>query len=200
MLKNLDNQLMKKDKRILEKIATLLDVHYKSQKAEFVPEKTTIPLISPSYGKEEVVEAIESMISTWVTMGGKVRSFEESFAKYIGTKYAVMVNSGSSANLLALSVLSHPEVRKIQRGDEIITPAVTWATTVYPIVNVGAKPVFIDVDADTYTLNTDSLESAISKKTSALMPVHLLGNPCDMNRLTKVVKKHDLVMIEDTCE
>ena len=200
MLKNLDNQLMKKDKRILEKIATLLDVHYKSQKAEFVPGKTTIPLISPSYGKEEVVEAIESMISTWVTMGGKVRSFEESFAKYIGTKYAVMVNSGSSANLLALSVLSHPEVRKIQRGDEIITPAVTWATTVYPIVNVGAKPVFIDVDADTYTLNTDSLESAISKKTSALMPVHLLGNPCDMNRLTKVVKKHDLVMIEDTCE
>lgn len=191
---------MKKDKKILEKITALLDAHYKSQKVEFVPGKTTIPLISPSYGKEEVVEAIESMISTWVTMGRKVRIFEESFAKYIGTKYAIMVNSGSSANLLALSVLSHPEVRKIQREDEIITPAVTWATTVYPIVNVGAKPVFIDVDADTYTLNIDSMESAISKKTSALMPVHLLGSPCNMNRLTKIAKKYDLVMIEDTCE
>lgn len=200
MLKSLNNQLMKNDKSVLEKIAKLLDAYYKTQKVKFVPGVTTIPLISPSYGKEEILEAIDSMISTWVTMGKKVKSFEESFARYIGTKYAVMVNSGSSANLLALSVLSHPTIKKIQKGDEIITPAVTWSTTVYPIVNVGAKPVFIDVDADTYTVNTDSLESAISKKTSALMPVHLLGNPCDMNKLTKITKKHNLVMVEDTCE
>jgi len=191
---------MKKEKKVLQKIEKLLDEYYKSKKVNFVPGKTTIPLISPSYGKEEVVEALSSMISTWVTMGKKVRSFEESFARYIGTKYAVMVNSGSSANLLALSVLSHPEVRKIQRGDEIITPAVTWATTVYPIVNVGAKPIFVDVDIETYTINTDSLESAISKKTSALIPVHLLGNPCDMKKLSKVAKKQDLIIVEDTCE
>lgn len=191
---------MKQEKIVLQKIEKILEKHYNQKKTDFVPGKTTIPLISPSYGKEEIIEALSSMISTWVTMGNKVKSFEESFAKYIGTKYAVMVNSGSSANLLALSILSHPEIKKVQKGDEIITPAVTWATTVYPIVNVGAKPVFVDVDLDTYTVNTDSVESAISKKTSALMPVHLLGNPCSMKKLSKVAKKQDLIIVEDTCE
>ena len=191
---------MEKEKKVLHKIEKILDLYYNDKKTKFVPGKTTIPLISPSYGKDEVVEALSSMISTWVTMGKKVKLFEDSFAKYNGVKYAVMVNSGSSANLLALSVLSHPEVKKIQRGDEIITPAVTWATTVYPIVNVGAKPVFVDVDIETYTIDTKLIESAISKKTSALMPVHLLGNPCDMNKLSDLTKNHDLVMIEDTCE
>jgi len=191
---------MKKEKEVLHKIEKILDQYYKNKKTKFTPGKTTIPLISPSYGKDEVVEALSSMVSTWVTMGKKVKLFEESFAKYNGVKYAVMVNSGSSANLLALSVLSHPTVKKIQRGDEIITPAVTWATTVYPIVNIGAKPVFVDVDIETYTMNTKLTESAISKKTSAIMPVHLLGNPCDMNRLSKLSKNHNLAMVEDTCE
>ena len=191
---------MKKDKEVLQKIEKILDKYYTEKNTHFTPGKTTIPLISPSYGKEEIIEAMSSMISTWVTMGEKVKSFEKSFAKYTGTKYAVMVNSGSSANLLALSILSHPVIKKIKKGSEIITPAVTWATTVYPIVNIGAKPVFVDVDLDTYTLNTDSVESAISKKTSAIMPVHLLGNPCNMTKLSKIAKKQEISIIEDTCE
>lgn len=191
---------MKKDEQLLKKIGKILDIHYKRKNPEFNPGKTTIPLISPSYGKEEVIEAIDSMISTWVTMGDKVRKFEKLFAQYIGVKYAVMVNSGSSANLLALSILAHPAVKKIQKNEEIVTPAVTWATTVYPIVNVGAKPVFVDVDLDTYTMNMENVKSAISKKTCALMPVHLLGNPCDMINLSKISKKENLMMIEDTCE
>ena len=190
----------KPEPQVLKKIEKILASHYANKKKEFIPGKTKIPLISPSYGKEEVIEALESMVSTWVTMGTKVRAFEEKFAKYIGTKYAVMVNSGSSANLLALSVLSHPEVKRIKQQTEIITPAVTWATTVYPIVNVRAKPVFVDVDAETYTIKTESVEAAVTKKTSALLPVHLLGNACNMAKIMKISKMNNLSLIEDTCE
>ena len=111
-----------------------------------------------------------------------------------------MVNSGSSANLLALSILSHPKNKKIMAGDEIITPAVTWATTVYPMININTKPVFIDVEPDTYTINTKSVKESISNKTSAIMPVHLLGNSCNMDEINKISKKNNLSLIEDSCE
>jgi CDP-6-deoxy-D-xylo-4-hexulose-3-dehydrase len=186
--------------KIQEKINQLIDQYYSEPKEEFKPNKTIIPLISPSYGKEEVEEAMASLLSSWVTMGTKVKKFEEQFAKYIGTKYAVMVNSGSSANLLALSVLSHPNISKIKKDSEIITPAVTWATTVYPMINVGVKPVFVDVDLDTYCINVEEMKSAVSKKTSAIMPVHLLGNSCKMDDILKVANGNDLSVIEDACE
>lgn len=185
---------------VLGQIEKLLNNYYKNKKTEFIPGKTIIPLISPSYGKEEVLESLESLLSTWVTAGKKVRKFEKDFARYIGTKFAVMVNSGSSANLLALSILSNPQIKKIKKHNEIITPAVTWATTVYPIINVGATPLFVDVDSETYTINTDLVESAISKKTSVLMPVHLIGNTCDMRKLGKLSKSYNLTLIEDSCE
>jgi CDP-4-dehydro-6-deoxyglucose reductase, E1 len=161
-----------------------------------------VPLAVPPYSWEEVCEALDSMLTMKTTMGEKVRRFEKSFAKYVGTRYAVMVNSGSSANLLALSVLSNPSFgsNRIRKGDEIITPAVTWATTVYPIANVGAKPVFIDVDRKTYNIDADKIEQAITKKTKAIMPVHLLGFPSDMKKIKKIAGKHDLHVIEDSCE
>lgn len=189
-----------KKQRLQKKINQLFDEYYSEPKEEFKPNKTIIPLISPSYGKEEVGEAVSSLLSTWVTMGTKVSKFEKQFAKYIGTKYAVMVNSGSSANLLALSILSHPNISKVKRGSEIITPAVTWATTVYPMINVGLKPVFVDVDLDTYCINVEEMKSAISKKTSAIMPVHLLGNSCKMDNILKFANKNNLSIIEDACE
>ena len=135
-------------------------------------------------------------------MDKKVKKFEEKFAKYIGIKHEIMVNSGSSANLLALSILSNDTMqkKKIKAGDEIITPALTWATTVYPIANIGAKPVFVDVDLDTRNINTEKIESAITKKTKAIMPVHLLGYPCNMEKIMQIAKKHDLYVIEDACE
>ncbi len=164
--------------------------------------KSHVPLAVPPYGWEEVCEALDSMLSMKTTMGDKVRKFEESFAKYIGTKYAVMVNSGSSANLLALSVLSNSSFGndRIKKGDEVITPAVTWATTVYPIVNVGAKPVFVDVDRQTYNIDADKIELAITKKTKAIMPVHLLGFPSDMKKIKRIAGKYGLHVIEDSCE
>lgn len=161
-----------------------------------------VPLAIPPYSWEEVCEALDSMLSMKTTMGEKVKKFEESFAQYIGTRYGIMVNSGSSANLLALSILSNPEFgsNRIKNGDEIITPAVTWATTVYPIVNVGAKPVFVDVDKKTYNIDADKIEQAITKKTKAIMPVHLLGYPSDMKKIKRIADKHDLHIIEDSCE
>ena len=131
----------------LDKVRPFVRKHFqKTGKQEFVPGKTKIPLIIPSYGAEEVEEALESMLSTWVTMGKKVKRFEEMFAEYLGSEHAVMVNSGSSANLLTLSVLTNPLLEDhIVPRTEIITPAVTWATTVYPIANVGCTPVLLSL-------------------------------------------------------
>jgi len=180
-----------------------LTKEYFSSKAEssFVLGKSRIPLNVPSYDWEEVYEAIESIITTWVTMGKKVKKFEEMFARYVGVPYAFMVNSGSSANLLALSVLANPLTKnRIEPGDEVITPAVTWATTVFPIINVGAVPVLVDVDLTSFNLSVEEIEKAVTDRTKAIMPVHLLGNPCDMKRIMKIAQRHNLFVIEDCCE
>lgn len=159
-----------------------------------------VPLAAPSYGDEEIDEVLDTLRSRKVTMGEKVRKFEEEWSKYIGTKYALMVNSGSSANLLAHVVLSNPSLENhITPNSEIITPAVTWATTAFPIVNIGARPVFVDVDLDTFTMKIDEAEKALSKDTSAVTFVHLLGNPCDMDQLTSFAKENELILIEDAC-
>ncbi len=185
----------------LDKIRPLIRDHFKNQKQEFVPGKTRIPLNIPTYNSEEVEEALESLLSTWVTMGSKVRKFEEAYAQYNGSKHAVMVNSGSSANLLALSVLTNPILKDpVPKGSEIITPAVTWATTVYPISDVGCTPVLVDVDPKTFNILPDEIEKAITDKTRAIMPVHLLGSPCQIERIKKIADIHDLYLIEDTCE
>jgi CDP-6-deoxy-D-xylo-4-hexulose-3-dehydrase len=186
----------------LEKIRPYLKKHFQLQEREFIPGKTKIPLTVPTYGYEEVDEAIESLLSTWVTMGSKVKKFEESFAKYNGSKYAVMVNSGSSANLLALSVLTNPSLPDhIEAGSEIITPAVTWATTVYPIADVGCTPVLVDVDPHTFNIDPVEIEKAVGPLTRAIMPVHLLGGPCKIETIQKIAKDNDqLNIIEDACE
>lgn len=176
--------------------------YYASQKkAPFVKGKTRIPLITPSYSAEEVNEAIDSLLTTRVTMGEKVKHFERLFAEYIGVKHAVMVNSGSSANLLALSILTNPGIKNpIRAGDEVITPAVTWSTTVFPIINCGAVPVLVDIDADNFNISLEGIRKAITAKTRAIMPVHLLGNPCLMDGLMKIAREHNLFVIEDSCE
>lgn len=173
----------------------------KEHSSKFIPKKTKIPLASPPYGSEEVIESLESLLSMETTMGSKVKKFETLFSKFIDSKYSVMVNSGSSANLLALSVLSNPSLNNpIKGGDEIITPALTWATTVYPIVNIGAKPILVDVDIDTYNIDPSQIKEAITKKTKAIMVVHLLGYPCDIKAIKKIADKNGLYLIEDCCE
>jgi CDP-6-deoxy-D-xylo-4-hexulose-3-dehydrase len=192
---------MTKEKEIKEKIKQLVKDYFSLKTSEFIPSKTKIPLNIPSYSWEEAYEAIESIITTWVTMGEKVQKFERKFADYVGVENAVMVNSGSTANLLALSILTNPIINnRIQNGEEIITPAITWSTTVFPIINVNAMPVLVDVDLDTYTIDTKEIEKAITDKTRAIMPVHILGNPCNMKEIMEIAEGHDLFVVEDCCE
>ena len=164
----------------------------------FIPGETKIPLNIPTYGPEEVLEALDSLLSGWVTCGKKVERFEKLWREYLDVHQAIMVNSGSSANLLALAALR--AMGKLQEGDEVITPAVTWATTVFPIAQVGAVPVLVDVDLDTYNISPEAVERAITSRTKAIMPVHLLGNPCEMGPLLQIASNHGLLVIEDACE
>lgn len=160
--------------------------------------KTKLPLSVPSYGPPEVIEALDSLLSTNVTMGEKVKRFEGMFADYLGGGDAVMVNSGSSANLLTLSALWQMD-ECLRSNSEIITPAVTWATTVYPISQIGATPVLVDVGAD-YNISPEAIERAISPDSWAILPVHLMGNPCNMGALMEIAERHGLWVIEDACE
>jgi CDP-6-deoxy-D-xylo-4-hexulose-3-dehydrase len=185
----------------LDRISPYLQKHFQLHKTEFVPGKTRIPLTVPTYGSEEVEEAVDSLLSTWVTMGAKVKKFEEAFANYNGSRHAVMVNSGSSANLLALSVLTNDTIPDhVEKGSEVITPAVTWATTVYPIANVGCTPVLVDVDPRTFNIRPQEVEKAITPKTKAIVPVHLLGSPCEIDSIQKIAETRDLYVVEDSCE
>ncbi len=185
---------------IMAKIKSLTKEYFENQERGFVAGQTKVQL-SPLYNWEEAAEAIDSLLTTYVTMGKKVKQFEEIFSDYIGVKHGVMVNSGSSANLIALSVLTNPNTKdRIMPGQEVITPATTWSTTVFPIANVGLKPVLVDVDLETYDMNIEQTRKAMSGKTSAIMPVHLLGNPCEMDEIMEMAQEKDLYVLEDSCE
>lgn len=191
---------------ILAQIQTLVQDYFESApKKSFVPGESTVPLIIPSYSFQEVNQAVESLLTTRITLnqsdGNKVQQFEEAWSEYIGTSHGIMVNSGSSANLLALHVLANPATpNRIKPGDEVITPAVTWHTTVSPIIGIGAVPVLVDVRLDDCTIDVDAIEAEITPKTRAIMPVHLLGNPCQMDRIMDIAERHNLYVLEDTCE
>lgn len=160
-----------------------------------------VPLHSPTFGEEEIQAATDQMRTTQVTMGKQVRTFEEQCAEYFGSKYALMCNSGSSANLLAIAALSNPVWdNHIKQGDEVIVPALSWATSVWPIIQCGLIPVFVDCDLATYNFDYKKLEAAITDKTRAIMVVHVYGNPCNMDIIMELAKKHNLYIIEDTCE
>lgn len=152
----------------------------------------------PVYDEKEVVHALESLLDLRLSQGPAVREFEASFAKYIGVKYAVAVNSGSTANLLALNAFI--EVHKIPKGSEVIIPAATFATVASPIIQLGLVPVYVDIDAKSWNISTKEIEKAISKKTRIIMPVHSFGNPADMKTIMKIAKKHSLFVLEDCCE
>ena len=186
-------------KEVIDHVKNLLMPY--SSFEELEEAKMRVPLSVPSYGWEEVAEVLDSLLSTHVTMGEKVMQFERMFAEYLGVRYAIMVNSGSSANLIAFSILTNPVInRQIMSGDEVIVPAVTWSTSVFPIAQVGAKPVLVDVTLDDYNIDVDLLEDALSERTRAIMPVHLLGNPCQMDKIMEIASRNNLYVIEDACE
>jgi CDP-6-deoxy-D-xylo-4-hexulose-3-dehydrase len=184
---------------LVAQIRALIEQHF--AEAEPPASEVRLPLHVPSFGADEVNEALDCLLSTRVTMGDKVRRFEALWAEYLGVAQAVMVNSGSSANLVAAAALVNPAFpRRLSPGDEVIVPAVAWSTTYFPLVNVGLVPVLVDVDLDTFTIDPEAAARAVGPRTRALMPVHLLGNACDMTALGALAARHDLLVVEDTCE
>ena len=158
------------------------------------------PLAADTWDDEEY-KAIDRVIkSNRFTIGPEVEKFEEEFAEYFGSKYAVMVNSGSSANLIAISALILSNKYDLKKGDEVIVPAVSWATTYTVLHQCGLKLRFIDINLNTFNLNLDELEKAITGKTKAIFAVNLLGNPNDFDRLIEICNKNNLILIEDNCE
>lgn len=167
----------------------------------FNPKKPAVRLHECTYGADEISAALECLLSTYVTMGAKTRFFEAECNRVFGFKHGVMVNSGSSANLLAVAALVNPAFENhLKPGDEVIVPALSWSTTVWPLIQCGLVPVIIDVDRDTLNLNLDEVRKAIGPKTRGIMPVHVYGNPCDMDMLMEIAQQHELLVIEDCCE
>ena len=159
------------------------------------------PLGQDVHDSDDILNMIKSLMTEKFTMGEQVDSFEKMFAEYVDVKHAVMVNSGSSANLIALSVLTNYKCKnKLVSGDEVLVPALCWSTSVFPIIQCNLTPIFVDIDSDTLNINIEDLEKKITSKTKAIMLVHVLGNSTDMYKLMDIVNRHNLILIEDTCE
>ena len=158
------------------------------------------PLASSTWDEKEI-EAINGVIAKdMYTMGEGVKQFEEDFSKFFGSKYSVMVNSGSSANLIAVAALFYTKEPKLKRGDEVIVPAVSWSTTFYPLYQYGLKLKFIDVDLQTLNFDLEQLKAAITDRTKMILAVNLLGNPNDFDAIREIIGDRDILLMEDNCE
>jgi len=164
--------------------------------------KSLFPLVDSSYDNKEVLNCISVLLGGQLTMGPRVKEFESEFAKFVNAPYSIMVNSGSSANLLACSAIVNPaRARHLVWGNKVAIPAVCWSTSLWPIVQMGLIPVLVDVDPETLNLSISSLKATIQKHDiKAVMMVHVLGNSTSMNELLSLVKENNLILVEDTCE
>jgi CDP-6-deoxy-D-xylo-4-hexulose-3-dehydrase len=185
-------------------IATLVSAYAKEQYKEkaFVPGETVIPPSGKLLGEEELQNMVAASLDGWLTTGRFNAEFEKKLAAFLGVTYCLSVNSGSSANLVAFSTLTSPKLgdRAIKKGDEVIGVAAGFPTTVNPIIQFGAIPVFVDVDIKTHNVNADLIEAAITPKTKAIMLAHALGNPFNLGKVVELCKKYNLWLIEDTCD
>ncbi|MGN0425494.1 MAG: lipopolysaccharide biosynthesis protein RfbH [Acetatifactor sp.] len=174
---------------------------FKDKKEGFTP-GDRIPYASRVFDEKEMCSLVDSALDFWLTTGRYSEQFEKKFAEWIGVKYAHLVNSGSSANLLAFMILTAPELgeRQIKRGDEVITVACGFPTTVAPIIQYGAVPVFVDVTIPQYNIDVGQLETAYSSKTKAVMIAHTLGNPFDIKAVKEFCEAHNLWLVEDNCD
>lgn len=198
MFKNMTEQQAKD--QILNQVAEYCNKFH--TKSEEYKEGQRIPYASRVYDKEEMVNLVDSSLEFWLTSGRYTDEFEADFAKYLNVKYASLVNSGSSANLVAFMTLTSPllKERAIKRGDEIITVAAGFPTTVTPAIQFGAVPVFVDVTIPQYNIDVTMLEAALSEKTKAVMVAHTLGNPFDLEAVKAFCDKHNLWLVEDNCD
>ena len=160
-----------------------------------------IELALSSFDVDEIWAGIEPMLDDYMTMGPRTFKFEQEWSQWMGVPFSLMVNSGSSANLLAFSALAFGGTDKhLKPGDEVIVPAITWSTSVFPIVQNGCVPVFVDVDLETMTLSVEGIKQALSPRTRAIIPIHLLGNPADMKDIMEIAQAKKLFVVEDCCE
>lgn len=185
---------------ILNYVAEYCEKYHNQEKA-FAP-GDRIPYASRVYDSAEMVNLVDSALEFWLTSGRYTDEFEEKLAKYLNVKYCSLVNSGSSANLLAFMALTSPllKERRINRGDEVITVAAGFPTTVAPIIQYGAIPVFVDVTIPQYNIDVTQLEAALSDRTKAVMIAHTLGNPFDLKAVKAFCDKHNLWLVEDNCD
>ena len=170
--------------------------------APFIAGDSNSPVSGKVFGAPEITAAIEASLDFWLTAGPYTKNFERSLASRVGVRHALMVNSGSSANLLAISALTSPKLaeRALKKGDEVITVAAGFPTTVTPIIQNGLVPVYVDVDLETYVGNIDAIEAAIGPRTRAIMMAHTLGNPFDLKRVQELATANNLWLIEDSCD
>ena len=199
----LDPGELKKDE-LRRQIAELVDRYAALAYADkpFAPGSTVVPPSGKVIGAPELGNMVEAVLDGWLTHGRFNDAFEQRLAKYLGVKHLLTVNSGSSANLVAFSTLTSPRLREraIRPGDEVIGVAAGFPTTVNPILQFGAVPVFVDVDIPTYNIDAGKVEAAISPKTKAIMLAHTLGNPYNLDVITALCRKYNLWLIEDCCD
>ena len=190
---NIDDDSLKK---------ALIDKFSKNINKEIIPGVSYIPVSGKVIDEDDVLWGIESMMDAWLTAGRFSLKLEKELAKYFGSRYSFLVNSGSSANLLAFYALTSPKLgdRAIKAGDEVITVAAGFPTTINPLIQFGCIPVFVDADIPSYNIKVEDIEKAISPKTKAIMLAHALGNPFDLKAVMDIAKKHNLWVIEDDCD
>lgn len=195
---------MKTTDSLRKEIAALVKEYSALQyaKKEFIPGSSVVPPSGKVIGETELQYMVEASLDGWLTTGRFNDQFEKELAEFIGVKYLISVNSGSSANLVAFATLTSPKLggRAIQKGDEVIAVAAGFPTTVNPIVQYGAIPVFVDVDLKTHNIDADLIEAAISPKTKCIMLAHTLGNPFNLAKVKTICQKHNLWLIEDCCD
>jgi len=164
-------------------------------------QKFKYPLLSNAFSKNDISCGLKVLASKYITMSKITKNFEKQFAKKLGCKYALMTNSGSSANLLAVSAIINPMFKnKLKARDEVLIPAVCWSTSLWPIIQNNLKPVFVDVELNTFNISIKDLKKKITSKTKAIMCVHVLGTSTNLNHIKKLINKKNIILIEDTCE
>ncbi|MCP4415212.1 MAG: lipopolysaccharide biosynthesis protein RfbH [Chloroflexi bacterium] len=187
-----------------QQILSLVQEYYEAEHSQkkFIPGETEVPVSGRVFDADEMINLVDSSLEFWLTTGRYAEQFEQKFARWMGIRHAILCNSGSSANLLALSALTSPKLkeRQLQPGDEVITVAAGFPTTVNPIVQNQLTPVFLDVELGTYNVDVSQLETAVSPRTKAIMIAHTLGNPFNLDAVIAVANKHNLWLIEDNCD
>lgn len=184
---------------ILYRVKELYEIREKNKK--FIPGETKLNYAGRVFDEKEMVAIVDSTLDFWLTLGPKGADFCEAFSKYLGMNHCLVTNSGSSSNLIAVSALCSNAIKKpMKPGDEVITTAMTFPTTLAPIIQNRLTPVFIDIEEDTYNIDASKIEDAITDKTRAIIFAHTLGNPAEMDRIIEIAKKYNLYVVEDTCD